>query len=47
MTAASHCEQSQAVLAACTPRAGVTSWNHELAPAHFFLQLGATPEILH
>lgn len=47
MTAASHCEQGQVVLAACTPSAGMTSWIHQLVPAHFFPQLGATHEILH
>lgn len=47
MTATSHCEQSQAVLATCTPSAGVTSWINQLVPAHFFPQIGATREILH
>lgn len=47
MTAASHREQGQVVLAACTPGAGVTRWIHQLVPEHFFPQLGATHEILH
>lgn len=46
MTAASHCGQGQAVHAACTPSAGVSSWIHQLVLAHFFPQLGATHEIL-
>lgn len=48
VTAAPHCGQGQAVLAACTPSAGVTGRIHQLVLPHFFPQLGlgAIHEIL-